>query len=90
MARTARDAHTVRLTEMIRSRTIYSDAALTVRVIESVETWCSQTTARCGLMGRIEPVAVIVRGPDGEYALDIDAQPIGKDYLSQMLEGAAR
>ena len=74
---------------MIRSRTIYSDAALTVRVVESVETWRSQSTGRCGLTGRIEPVAVIVRAPDGEYALDIDAQPIDEDCLSQILASEA-
>ena len=70
---------------MLRSRLIYSDATRTVRVVESVETWHHQSSTRCQIAGKIEPLAVVVNGPDGQYALDVDAQPIDGDSLSQML-----
>ena len=49
---------------MLRNRLIYEDAALAVRVIESVETWHSRPARRCQAMGRIEPLAVVVRRAD--------------------------
>jgi len=70
---------------MLRTREIYSNKALTVSVIESVETWRSRSVALCYAAGRIEPIAVVVAGPDGEYALDVDAQPIDRERLSRML-----
>ena len=82
----ASDAHVTGLTPMFRTRQIYSDAVVTVHVIESVETWQSRTATLCQAAGKIEPLAVVVSGPDGEYAIDINAEPIGADRLSQILE----
>ena len=73
---------------MLRSRLIYRDAALTVHVVESVETWHSQTSTQCHVVGKIEPLAVVVCGPEGEHAVDINAQPIDRDCLTRMLASA--
>lgn len=71
---------------MLRIRQIYSDTAFTVRVVESVETWQSRTPSGCQTAGRIEPLAVVVSGPDGEYAVDVNAEPIGTERLAQILD----
>lgn len=81
----ASDAHVARLTTMLRTRQVYSDTAFTVRVVESVETWQSRTATGCQAAGKIEPLAVVVSGPDGEYAVDVNAEPIGAERLAQML-----
>jgi hypothetical protein len=70
---------------MLRVREIHSDTVRTVSVVESVSTWHSRTPARCQVMGKIEPLAVIVRGPDGQQAFDVNAEPIDAERLAQML-----
>lgn len=71
---------------MLRIREIHSDALRTVSVVESFETWHSRTPVHCQAAGRIEPLAVVVSGPDGEYAVDVNAEPIDAERLSRMLE----
>ena len=70
---------------MLRNRQVFRDKALTISVVESVESWHDQSSSRCQVIGKIEPLAVVVSGPDGDYALDVNAQPIDPDHLSQML-----
>lgn len=82
----ASDAHVAGLTTMLRTRQIYSDTMFTVRVVESVDSWQSRSTKHFRAAGKIEPLAVVVSGPDGEYALDINAEPIGAERLAQMLD----
>ena len=78
------DAYVAGLTTMRRTRQIYSNTVFTVRVVESIETWQSRSATRCHAAGKIEPLAVVVSGPDGEYAVDVNGEPIGAERLSRL------
>ena len=71
----------------LRTREIFDDAmaglGLRLIAVESVDFSHSKTNTGCHLYGTLEPVAVIVCGPDGAYALDMDAKPIAIDQLKQ-------
>lgn len=70
---------------MLRIRVIHEDALRTVSVVESVETRHGRTASCCQATGRLEPLAVIVSAADGEYAVDVNAEPIDAEHLSRML-----
>lgn len=70
---------------MLRVREIHSDTVRTVSVVESAKTWRGRTPLRCHVMCRIEPVAIIVRDPDGQRGYDVNAEPIDADRLARLL-----
>jgi hypothetical protein len=67
----------------LRSREIFKDSRLLLIAIESVDLRHSKTNTACQLYGNIEPIAVIVCGPDATYALDIEGKPAALDQLRQ-------
>lgn len=71
----------------LRSREIYNEYGYRLLAVESVDVRCSNFAYGCQLFGKIEPVAVIVCGPRGVYALDAEARPVDLDQLRQDIPG---
>ena len=51
--------------------------------VESVDFGHNKTNIGFQMYGNLEPVAIIVCGPKGNYAFDMDAQPIAIEKLKQ-------
>lgn len=64
-----------------RVRQVFHDSALTVVAVEFVDSGHTRTRAGCRSYGRLEPVALVVCGRDGVYAVDMEAQPLDVDQL---------
>ena len=58
-----------------RTHTLFSDARLTVRVVETLETSVRRARGSCQLFGRVAPIAVLIDTPDGTLALDMEGRP---------------
>lgn len=71
---------------MLRVREIHRNAIQTISVVESVETWQGRIGNCFHAGGKIEPLAMIVRSPDSEYAVGINAEPVDAGYLFRLLE----
>ena len=71
---------------MLRVTEIHRDAEQTISVVESVETWQSRTGTSFHAGGKIEPLVVIVRRQDGEFAVDVNAEPVDAGYLLRLLD----
>jgi uncharacterized spore protein YtfJ len=69
----------------LRAKEIYKDVSRTIFTVESVEIQHSTTKTGGHLIGNIKPIAVIVRSPEGIYALDMEANPANMDQLRQEL-----
>jgi len=65
----------------LRATEIFNNARHRLIAIESVDFRYSQTSTNCRLYGNTEPIAVIVCGPDGIYALDMEAKLTMLDQL---------
>lgn len=68
----------------LRTSEIFNDARLKLIAVESVDFLHDKTNTGCRLYGSIEPVAVIVSGPDGSYAVNMEATLIDLDQLRQI------
>ena len=66
-----------------RTHQIFNNASLTLIAVESVDSRRSRTSNGCQLYGHIRPVAVVVCGPDGAYALDMEAGPTDLEQLQR-------
>ena len=60
--------------DRVRRRTVFSNDELTVTAVESLELRTGKSNRRHFLIGRLQPVAVIVTTPDGTYTLDVDVR----------------
>lgn len=67
----------------LRVSEMFNDSGFTLLAVESVDIQHSKTDAGCWLYGSIEPMAVIVCGPDEIFALDMQAKLIALDQLIQ-------
>lgn len=67
----------------LRVSEMFNDSRLMLLAVESVDLQHGKTNAGCWLYGSIEPMAVIVCGPDEIFALDMDAKLIALDQLIQ-------
>ncbi len=67
----------------LRTSQIFSNSRLTLIAVESIEFRHRKTNTGCQLYGSIEPIAVIVHGPDGTYAFDMAAKLVTLDQLRQ-------
>lgn len=65
----------------LRSREIYKDSNVTLIAVESISFRPSKTTFGIHLSGTIEPIAVVVSGPDGTHGLGMDGQALDLDQL---------
>lgn len=68
----------------LRAITVFADQRFTVIAVESVELRHGNTGYGHHLTASLEPVAVVVKGPDKTYAVDMEAKPvsINVDQLS--------
>jgi hypothetical protein len=69
----------------LRATEIFNDARQMLIAIESVDFRYSKKNSSCRLYGSIDPIAVIVCGPHGIFALDMDAKLIVLDQLREEL-----
>ena len=67
----------------LRASEIFNDSGLMLIAIESVDFRYSKTNTICRVYGKMEPIAVIVCGPDATYAVDMEAKPAALDQLRQ-------
>lgn len=67
----------------LRAIEIFNDSRYTLIAIESVNFRHGKTNTNCRLYGKIEPIAVIVCGPDENYAFDMESKLITLDQLRQ-------
>jgi len=65
----------------LRTSTVFADQGLTVAVAESLEFRVDRAERTRLVTGALKPVAVIVSGPDGTCAFDMDGQPVDLEYL---------
>lgn len=66
-----------------RTRQVFNDSTFTIVAIESVDCQRGKSIIGCHLYGTVEPLAVVVSGPDGAYAFDMGAQPADLDQLKR-------
>lgn len=66
-----------------RSVEIFRDSTRTVVAVEAADSRRGRTRTGSQFYADIVPVAIIVHGRDGAYALDMDAKPVGLDRLKQ-------
>ena len=71
----------------LRVSEIFSDSRLTLIAVESVDFQHNKMNTGCQLYGNIEPVIVIVCGPDRTYALDMEAKLVDLGQLKQNISG---
>lgn len=67
----------------LRASEIFSNSELQLITLESVDFQHSKRDTGYRLYGNIEPIAVIVCGPDGTYVLDMEAKLVAFDQLRQ-------
>lgn len=71
----------------LRAREIYNVPALRLIAVESVRCWSNKADYGCQIAGGIETLALIVCGPAGAYALDMDAAPADLGQLKDEIPG---
>ena len=62
---------------------IFSDNHYTLYAVESIETTQIKSKTGGSWYGNIKPIMIIVCGPDGDYALDMDAIPVDPARLKE-------
>ena len=67
----------------LRTREIFDNTTYKVIVVESVDIRHSTTKMSRQLYGFIEPIAVVVYGPGGIVAFDVETGPVSFDQLSR-------
>ena len=69
----------------LRTCEIYSDSVLTVIAVVDVNLHQDRGNTHYQLFGKLNPIAVIINGPEGKYILDMNAKPVNFDQFSQGL-----
>lgn len=69
----------------LRTSEIFNDSRLRIIAIESVDFRHNKTNAGYRMHGTIEPIAIVICGPDATYALDMKANPVNFDQLREEL-----
>ena len=72
---------------MLRARIAFRDGPLTLIAIESAESHAHRAEGHWQLAGILKPVAVVVSGPDGPYAVALDASALDLDELKREVPG---
>lgn len=65
----------------VRERTIFSDRGLTITAIEEVDVRSGLSRRSCFFTASVKPVAIVVKGPEGTYALDMTGQPVDRERI---------
>lgn len=69
----------------LRAREIFRDATRTLLAVESVDVQHNRSDLHVLVGVHIEPIAVIVSGPAGVAALDMESRPVSLDRLKQAI-----
>lgn len=72
---------------MLTLRTIenVNDSAFRLFAVESAEVQCNKGNVGCLMYANVEPIAVIVCGVDGAYALDMYSERTDLEQLRQQI-----
>lgn len=57
-----------------RSRNVYQDANVSVRVLEKVRLYRALTPSQCRVIGQIEVAGIVISDADGECAVDAEGR----------------
>lgn len=71
--------------EKLRASEIFRNSRHLLIAVESVDLQFHKADIFCQLSGNVKPIAVIVCGPDGNYAFDMEARPAGLKQLRQSI-----
>lgn len=69
--------------DKLRAIELFRNSRFLLIGVESVDFRLNKTDIFCQISGNIEPVAVIVCGPDGNNAFDMEARPTALNQLRQ-------
>jgi len=69
----------------LRVSEMFNDSRLMLLAVEFVDIQHNKTNTSCWLYGSIEPIAIIVCGPDEIFAFDMEAKLIVLDQLIQKI-----
>lgn len=67
----------------IRAREVFQDAGLRLVALEVVDLQSVATERGGRLQGAVKPLALVVYGGDGTYALNMEAERVDLDHLKQ-------
>lgn len=65
-----------------RSRTIFANASLTLRVVEFVDFQCAEELGAHFVVVQSKPFAMIVDKPGGRSAMDLESNPLAMEKLA--------
>lgn len=71
----------------LRIREVFTDSTLKLIAVESVDYRHTRTKTGGYMYGSIEPIAVIVCGPDGTTAFDTEGKPASVEQLRKDIPG---
>lgn len=69
--------------ETLRTSEVFSDTKIKLIAVESVKTRYNRSNSGCHFYADIQPIALVVCGTDGAYALDMESMPADVDLLKQ-------
>ena len=70
----------------VYAKHLYRDSNLIVVILESITVDSYQSPSNmCGVVGRVGPIAILICGPESNYALDMDTNAIGLDRLRRQV-----
>lgn len=71
----------------LRAAAVYRDAKIAVVAVESVAVGRRSHDGGGYLVGILEPLALVVRGPGGDTAIDLDGEPLDCAALLERVHG---
>jgi len=69
----------------LRAHEIFRDSRIQLIAVESINIRTYTNDILCNLSGNFEPIAVIVCSRDGNYALDMQGNPVALEQLTKDL-----
>lgn len=65
----------------LRAIELFRNAKFLVIAVESAEFKLNKMDILCQISGKMEPIAVVICGPNGNYALDMQTRPTALNEL---------
>ena len=75
--------------QMQRARLCATDDRYTLIAVESLQSSHHRSSIGCQCSAQIEPVALVIFGPDGTHAIDMQDNPVSCEMLIEHTEGLA-
>ena len=69
----------------LRSRKIFTNASLTLRVVELIDIQRAEEPAGHYVFAQASPIAVVVDEADGRSAMDLSSNPLAMEILAAAL-----